>query len=128
MKFLIVIGLIGVLFLAACTTGNVVKESNIPSGTYDSFAQCVSEKGAVMYGTEWCHYCKNQKELFGDSFDQVNYVDCDKNNEACQTAGVRGYPTWVIDGQSHSGVQQLYKISQLTQCPLVPEEDGASNV
>src|SRR3989344_9366604 len=36
-------------------------------GVYDTFAQCLTEKGAIFYGTFWCPHCKDQKELFGNS-------------------------------------------------------------
>ena len=87
-------------------------------GKYDAFAQCLTENGAAMYGTDWCGYCQNQKEIFGKSFQYVTYIDCDKSKFACNEAGVTGYPTWFIDGTSYSGVQQLYKLAQLTGCGL----------
>ena len=49
-----------------------------PVGEYDGFAQCLTDAGATMYGTEWCHICKDQKELFGASFKNINFVDCDR--------------------------------------------------
>src|ERR1041385_8352379 len=47
-----------------------------PVSTLDSFAQCVSAKGARMYGAWWCPHCADQKELFGFAFQYVNYVEC----------------------------------------------------
>ena len=79
-------------------------------------AQCLTEKEAVMYGTEWCGHCQNQKELFGDSFQYINYVDCDKDKTSCSNAGITGYPTWVINNQKYPGVQQLSKLKELTNC------------
>lgn len=101
-----------VLFLAGCVN------SPIPpaNGNYDSLAQCLTEKGVVMYGTEWCPHCQDQKEMFGSSFQYVDYIDCDENRNACQAAGVRGYPTWVIEGQSHPGTQALATLANLAGC------------
>ena len=45
-------------------------------GKYDTFAQCLTENEAVMYGTDWCSYCQNQKSLFGNSFNNIAYVNC----------------------------------------------------
>ena len=87
-------------------------------GKYDGFAQCLTENDAVMYGTDWCKYCQNQKEIFGKSFQYVTYINCDNSKFACDEAGVTGYPLWVIDGKSYGGVQQLYKLAQLTSCSL----------
>lgn len=92
--------------------------SNNKPGEYDTFAQCLTEKGATMYGTEWCSHCKNQKKAFGDSFRYVDYVDCDKFKSECAKAGVRSYPTWTIDGDKYPGEQPLYKLASLTGCKL----------
>ena len=91
-----------------------------PSGVreYDGFAECLSEKGAVMYGTEWCGACKAQKDLFGDSFDKVNFVDCDRRRDLCLIAGVGAYPTWKIDGENYEGALELEKLASLSGCVL----------
>jgi len=91
--------------------------SNKP-GKYDSFAQCLTEKGATMYGTEWCSHCQNQKKMFGKSFQYVDYVDCDKYGDECLKNGIRGYPTWIIDGEKYPGEQPLQRLASLTDCKL----------
>jgi len=107
--FFIFFILITPIVLTACSKG---------PGDYDSFAQCLTEKGVKMYGTEWCSHCKNQKEAFGNSFQFVDYIDCDRDKGECLKAGVRGYPTWVIDGENYPGEQQLERLSLLTGCEL----------
>lgn len=87
-------------------------------GQYDDFAQCLTDKGAVMYGTEWCPHCKDQKALFGNSFDKVNYVDCDDNRQMCLDAGVEGYPTWTINGENYAGTQALSTLAEVSGCAL----------
>jgi glutaredoxin len=106
MKRLIFLFFILLLFLTGCT------------GKYDEFGECLTIKGATMYGTSWCTYCKSQKALFGNSFKQIHYVDCDIEKDRCLKDGVEGYPTWIIDGKSYSGEQSLQKLSALTECPL----------
>ena len=105
---LVVIALIGFL---------VFKSSTSP-GKYDDFAKCLTEKGAVMYGTEWCKYCKQQKELFGKSFKYVNYKDCDANKAECNAAGVNSYPQWLINGTKYKGLQQLDSLADYSGCRL----------
>jgi len=83
-------------------------------GEYDDFAKYLTEQGTVMYGAEWCGYCKKQKQMFGNSFQYINYVDCDKNNLACSEAGVSGFPTWSINGENYPGLQQLDKLIELS--------------
>jgi len=94
---------------------------NTGTREYDTFAQCLTEKGAVMYGADWCHNCQNQKDMFGKSFDQIDYIDCDKNPQACNSAGINGYPTWIIDGQRYEGTQSLIKLATASGCDLVKD-------
>ncbi len=107
----VIILLIVLVLLTACSrtpTSNTVKEQ--------SLAQCLTEKGATMYGTEWCGYCKRQKELFGDDFKDINYIDCDKNSQECNMMGIDGYPTWIINNEKYPGLQSFEKLASLTGC------------
>ena len=104
-----IIFLVGIsLFLVACSSG----------GTYDTLAECLTNKDAVMYGTEWCSHCKDQKKAFGDSFRKINFVDCDRNPDACNDAGVEGYPTWKINGENYGGAQPLDRLASLAGCQI----------
>ena len=107
-KILLFIVIISAVVLSACSSG---------PGPADNLAQCLTDKGVVMYGTEWCPHCANQKKLFGNSFKLINYVDCDLNRKACVEAGVQGYPTWVFDELTAlSGTQQLYVLADNAGC------------
>ena len=59
-------------------------------------ARCLADKGVTMYGAEWCSHCQNQKNMFGEAFKLIPYVECPKNPAQCLAAGVRGYPTWIF--------------------------------
>ncbi|MBI2543259.1 MAG: hypothetical protein HYW24_03675 [Candidatus Aenigmarchaeota archaeon] len=92
-------------------------------GVYDEFAKCLADKGAVFYGSFQCSHCKTQKDLFGGSIEYVNYVECGPlgappTNKECVEAGIRAYPTWVINNIEYTGVQDLDKLSELANCPL----------
>jgi glutaredoxin len=87
----------------------------------DEFAQCLTDNGAVMYGTYWCTYCKAQKADFGESFEFIDYVECTEEKEECIEKEIDGFPTWIIDGENYQGKQPLQKLSELTGCEL-PEE------
>lgn len=106
---LILFFLIFSLLFAGCTN---------KAGKYDKFAQCLTEKGVTMYGTEWCSHCKAQKNMFGSSFQYVDYVDCDLRKDECTEAGVKAYPSWVINGTHYRGEQPLYKLASLAGCEL----------
>jgi hypothetical protein len=93
--------------------------SNKPTANYDKFSQCLTEKGAVMYGAVWCSWCKKQKADFGDSFKYINYVECPDEPPRCLAAGVQGYPTWTFQaGKKLEGYQTLEQLSQASGCPL----------
>jgi len=87
----------------------------------DHFAQCLSDKGAVMYGLYWCPHCEDQKELFGSSFSNVHYVECgtpDHHEEAqCSAEGLKDFPTWKFaDGDRHVGGMSLQELAFKTGC------------
>jgi len=109
-KLFILLFLLGTLALGivvGCTAG-VAK--------YDSLAKCLSANNAIMYGTTWCPHCQDQKKAFGDSFQYVTFVDCDKNAADCNTAGITGYPTWIINGTKYMGVQNFYDLARNSGC------------
>ena len=78
-------------------------------GKYDSFAKCLSEKGVVMYGEDWCKFTNAQKGMFGKSFKYVNYH---------VKQGLRVRPTWMIDGKSYETVQSFERLAELTGCKI----------
>jgi len=129
MKNYILIGsiLLLLILVSGCIDGakekeTIEEEQIVTERNYDDFAKCLTEKGAKMFGTEWCAHCKDQKKLFGDSFQYIDYIDCDKNEKECDTAGIKGYPTWIIDGEKYEGEQKLSRLASLTGCELCDDE------
>jgi hypothetical protein len=109
-----------ILFAGAYFAGRHYKDHK-----YDAFASCLSSKNAKMYGLYWCPHCAEQKEMFGSSFHNVNYVECaikDKPGElapACKAAGVKLFPSWQFDGEApKEGVLSLHALSDKTGCSL----------
>ncbi len=89
------------------------------AGTLDEFAQCLSGKGAKMYGAYWCPHCQNEKSAFGNSFRFVDYVECTDRPNDCIAAGINGYPTWIFpDGRKFEGEQGIEKLSVESGCTL----------
>lgn len=92
--------------------------------TYDEFAQCINDSGAVFYGAFWCHNCKNQKEMFGAAAELLPYQECaqggkDADPALCLNEGVDSYPTWRFsDGTELVGTQDLETLSEATSCAL----------
>lgn len=141
MKRIILLSLmiIAAVFLAACTPATGLSDADssastdlssadsstdssgdaaVVSGkvTTSSFAQCLTDSGAEMYGAEWCSHCKAQKKTFGNAFDDVFYIECTEEQAACDAAGITGYPTWVVDGQKYPGQQSFERLASLTGC------------
>lgn len=89
------------------------------SGAYDDFAKCLTDKGAVMYGTKTCPYCAKQKQMFGDSFRLIRYVECTVETQKCIADGVLSVPLWIFaDGERLEGLQQFETLAQKTGCAL----------
>ncbi|RME53631.1 hypothetical protein D6783_01475 [Candidatus Woesearchaeota archaeon] len=101
-------------------TGSVTKGTQ----ELDSFAKCLSDSGAKMYGAYWCPHCKEQKEMFGKSFELINYVECalpggQGQSSLCQAAGIEGYPTWVFgNGERRAGRLSFETLADLSGCEL----------
>jgi hypothetical protein len=94
------------------------------SSKYDQLAQCLTDKGAKMYGAYWCTHCASQKRLFGKSFSKIKYIECSlpggqEQTEECTQAGIKGYPTWEFgDASRVDGQMSLEALAQKTQCSL----------
>jgi hypothetical protein len=91
---------------------------------YDTFAQCLAAKGAKMYGLYWCPHCIEQKEMFGDAFHNVPYVECAIKGSSelapqCKIAGVKLFPSWQFGmDPPKEGVLSMESLSDKTGCSL----------
>ncbi len=106
--------------------GYVTTRPSAPSA-YDSFAQCLTDKGVKMYGAWWCPHCQAQKKLFGTAFKKVTSVECSPNDSRdmssqCKDANIKGYPTWVFaDGSRLEGERTFEALSTKSGCPIPPK-------
>lgn len=90
----------------------------------DPFAQCLAEKGVIMYGADWCAHCQKEKKEFGSAFKYVPYVECPRDPKKCMEKGVDGYPTWILDnGKKLVGEQGLEKLARESGC-LLPSDSN----
>ncbi len=79
----------------------------VTPGKWDHFAQCLTEKGVVMQGEDWCQYTNAQKGMFGKSFKYIDY-------QIKEDLVLR--PTWIIDGEKYEKVQSFERLRDLTGC------------
>lgn len=112
-----------VLALVIFISGSFPRASEA-ANRLDVFAKCITAKRAKMYGLFWCPHCADQKELFGSSFQYINYVECGipgtrQETEQCKTAGIKRFPTWEFsNGTRKEIVLQLDALSKETGCPI----------
>ena len=84
------------------------------------FARYLTESGVEMFGAFWCPHRRHQRERFGEeAFQLIEYVECDPRGEnarpqRCEEEGIRGYPTWKINGQLYPGDRSLEELADLS--------------
>jgi hypothetical protein len=121
--FITVVGTI--LIVVAGGYGYSKMRGDVPeSGVYDSFAQCLTNKGVKFYGAFWCSHCQNQKKMFGSSAEYLPYIECSKPDgrsltDACTEAKITSFPTWQLpDGTRREGEAPLALLAEQTGCEL----------
>ncbi|WP_392535678.1 vitamin K epoxide reductase family protein [Nostoc sp. C117] len=79
--------------------------------------------GAKEYTAYWCPHCHEQKLLFGkQAYQELNdnvKVECAEDGlkakpELCKAAKIEGFPTWIVNGKSYSGVQNLEELAKVS--------------
>lgn len=84
-------------------------------------AEHLAKTDAKFYGASWCPHCQEQKESFGASASRVPYIECSPGGPkaasapTCVEAGIKSYPTWIINGQRYVGTQTLENLAQYSQ-------------
>ena len=83
-------------------------------------AKYLKDNGVVKYSAYWCPNCLNQGELFGkQAYRELNVVECSRDGinsqtKLCISKGIKGFPTWEINGKLFLGVLSINKLSELT--------------
>lgn len=113
-KYFIIIG----LMLAITIFGYSFYIRGQAPGKYDDFAKCLTEKGATIYGNDFCQYTNQQLNSFGNSKKYLEYVKCIDNERLCNDKRVEITPTWEINNETYSGIQIFETLSQLTGCEI----------
>ena len=113
-KYFIFAAIIVIVVLLVLSINGLMKKP----GQYDDFVNCLNEKGAIVYGNDYCSYTIQQLNYFGKSKEALNYVKCVDNEVLCNSKGVSITPTWEINGETYSGVQTFEKLSSVTGCKI----------
>ncbi|MCG6134200.1 MAG: hypothetical protein MET45_05990 [Nostoc sp. LLA-1] len=87
-------------------------------------ARHLSTIDAKEYVAYWCPHCHEQKLLFGQEAYEILkekevMIECAADSpqgqpEVCKAANITGFPTWIINGQSYSGVQNLDELAKVS--------------
>jgi len=110
----------GLAILGIVATGCSPAVEDTASKSYEEkLAEHLTAQDATMYGAFWCPHCADQKELFGEAVEDIQYVECDPEGEnaqpeLCREKNIEGYPTWEIDGQLYPGTQPLEELARLS--------------
>ena len=102
--FLVVLAVL----ILAITLINKPKEE-----TSNEIAKCIGEN-SMLYTQLGCHACKTQEDLFGESYQYLQKIDCFYERGKC--AEITATPTWLIKGEKYIGVQSIEKLKELTEC------------
>lgn len=93
-------------------------------------AEHLDQAGAKFYGAFWCPACKEQKGMFGASVERLPYVECSPSgrrgpqSSSCRAAGIRSYPTWIINGRRVSGVLTPSALAEYSAYPGIKAPQG----
>ncbi|MDX1917607.1 MAG: hypothetical protein SFT81_00485 [Candidatus Caenarcaniphilales bacterium] len=63
----------------------------------EALAKCLRATRATMYGTSKCGHCLAQKEMFGEYFKYIRFVDCRRDkasSDECYKSKVGKFPQW----------------------------------
>ena len=92
------------------------------------FAQCMTEKGWVMYSSFTCSACRAQVELFGQATDHLKIIECnphapDTQVQQCLEKKIRYTPTWLMEKNGteikrFKGFKKLEDLAFMTGCAL----------
>lgn len=85
-----------------------------------ALAEHLARSQVKFYGASWCPACNEQKGAFGAAARHLPYVECSPNGRnggvafECISAGVGGYPTWVIDRQHYNEVLPPERLARIS--------------
>lgn len=82
----------------------------------ENLAACLTRQNVTMYGVDTCAECQNQKQIFGNAFQKIKYVNCDFHADVCNQENVGYYPTWIQNDRRLTGFQSLPNLANWTQC------------
>lgn len=90
-------------------------KNNSNNSVSANLAECIGTN-SQLYVQLGCSHCETQENYFRGTLQYLNVTDCYYNASICNSAGIQGTPTWIINGTRYLGVQSISKLKQLTGC------------
>ena len=83
-----------------------------------NLAISLKNAGYILYGSSSDTNTKRQKDIFGQGFSDIDYVECDQgvvnsNSQECVAKGIDIYPTWVQTDKKFPGYKSLNELEKL---------------
>lgn len=112
-KYFLLVFLAFIIFIAGCSSsGETVIDT-------EKLANCLTDNGAIFYGSSTCPHCTEQKAMFGEDVDKINYVECSVERERCADEDIQFLPTWKFaDGDSVVGTKSLEYLAEKVGCKI----------
>ncbi|MBD2387786.1 vitamin K epoxide reductase family protein [Cylindrospermum sp. FACHB-282] len=86
-----------------------------------ALARHLTKIGAKEYVAWWCPHCHEQKLMFGkEAYKELTHFECAAADNPrmqtpdCAAAKIESYPSWIINGQKYSGVQNLNELAKIS--------------
>ncbi len=84
----------------------------------NSLVDCLEERDVVIYGSEWCGFCKSLVRSFGgrEVVDPI-YVECTEDQERCDEEKLTSYvPEIQIAGELYEGPRDPNDLGVQVEC------------
>lgn len=104
-------------------------QTALTSERKEKIAKCLTEKGIRVYVADWCPFCQQQKELFGEAAKYLNSIDCHdptvEGNNIAKCPDIRGVPAWRDGGDNElrgpneeviDGLIQTRRLVEISGC------------
>ncbi len=92
----------------------------------EELTKCLTEKGVNLYSSFRCGHCRQQEELFGESFQYINMIECHPDAEEtqyqlCLEKKISGTPTWIMEPEGNelkrnSGYMTVDELKEWSGC------------
>lgn len=111
-KKILIISIVSIVFVLIVGGIGFSYMNTLKPAALDGFAQCLTDKGAIMFGSSSCQYTHAQQGMFGNS---ARFID---SRDFTKDPNIKITPTWLINGDYYENVQTFDRLASLTGCEL----------